>query len=387
LALLAAADGKPEGALVKALADADSLIRGAAAEALAKGGGADARPAVRKLLKDRDPVVRAQVAVALTSAGDREAVPVLIELLSALPAEQIGLVEDSLYQLAGEKAPTAPAADADAAAKKKYVESWGAWWKENGDKIDLTKLDAGRAHLGLTLVVEVQNNNMGRVVEIGRDGKERWHVDGLQYPVDAWVVPGGRVLVAEYNGRKVTERDMKGKIVWEKSGYNGQTVNCQRLPNGNTFIASDQQLLEVDRTGKEIFSFNPGGVTAAYKSRTGHVIALHTNGRVVKYDRAGKEVKSFQSGRGGGWTSGIDVLANGRILLAHPNRNKVVEYDAEGKQTLEVDAPQVTTATGLPNGNVLAASYGMQRVIEVDRKGKIVWEYKAPGSVFRARRR
>src|SRR5262249_22539378 len=155
-------------------------------------------------------------------------------------------------------------------AKKKYTDAWAAWWKEDGPKIDLTKLDATRTHLGLTLIVEVNNNNnVGRVVEVGRDGKERWHIDGLQYPVDAWVVAGGRVLVAEYNGRKVTERDEKGKIVWEKSGYPGQTVNVQRLPNGNTFIASDAQLLEVDRTGKEVYQFNPGGVTAAYKSRSG----------------------------------------------------------------------------------------------------------------------
>jgi HEAT repeat protein len=387
LVLLATAEGKPEAALVKALSDADSVIRGAAAEALAKGGGIDARPEVRKLLKDRDLNVRAQVALALIAAGEKEAVPVLIDLLSALPPEQVGAVEDSLYQLAGEKAPQAPASDADAATKKKYAEAWSTWWKDNGDKIDLAKLEATRSYLGLTLIVEVQNNNMGRVVEIGRDGKERWHIDGLQYPVDAWVLGGGRVLVAEYNGRKVTERDMKGKILWEKSGYNGQTVNVQRMPNGNTFIASDQALLEVDRTGKELFMFNPGGVTAAYKSRSGHVVALLTNGRVVKYDTAGKEVKGFQTGRGGGWTSGIDLLANGRILVAQPNRNKVVEYDGDGKQLLEVDAPQVTTATGLPNGNILVASYGTQRVFEVDRKGKVVWEHKGTASIFRARRR
>ena len=40
------------------------------------------------------------------------------------------------------------------------------------------------------MVVEVGNNSNGRVAEVGRDGKLRWQVTNLKYPVDAIVLPG-----------------------------------------------------------------------------------------------------------------------------------------------------------------------------------------------------
>jgi hypothetical protein len=208
------------------------------------------------------------------------------------------------------------------------------------------------------------------------------------FPVDAWVLPGNRVLIAEYSGHRVTERDLKGKILWEKGGFNGSPINVQRLPNGNTFIATDSMVLEVDRRGKEVFTLNSlGPLTAAYKARNGEVICLTQRGQCVRVSPGGKQLKSFPSNRDAGWTSGIDLLSNGRILITQPNRNKVSEYDAAGKLILEVDAPAVTTATGLPNGHVLAASSSTGRVFELDRKGKVVWENQGQANVFRARKR
>ena len=34
-------------------------------------------------------------------------------------------------------------------------------------------------------MIEVGNNSNGRVAEVGRDGKIRWQVGNLKYPVDA----------------------------------------------------------------------------------------------------------------------------------------------------------------------------------------------------------
>jgi hypothetical protein len=341
---------------------------------------------VRKLLQDVEPAVRLRAARALAAAGDREAVPVLIDLLAVLPADQAGLAQEALYQLAGDKAPEAPAG-ADAASGTKRRDAWAAWWKGHGDKVEMARLDPSRALLGYTLLVEVGNNNVGRVVELGRDNKPRWIVDSLQFPVDAVVLPGNRVLVAEYGGQKVTERDFKGNILWQKEGLNGTAVNVQRLPNGHTFIATNAQLLEVDRAGKEVFAVNNlGGIDAAYKARNGHVICLTNAGQCVRLDARGHLLKSFPSNRSG-FTSGLDLLPGGRILITQPNHNKVAEVDAEGKVVLTFDAPQVTTATALPNGHILVGSMNTQRAFEVDRKGKVVWEYKDGYRVFRARRR
>jgi hypothetical protein len=384
LTALALPGGKPEPALVRALADGSVLVRAAAAEALVKGAAAECRPSVRKLLADGDPSVRLRVAVALAAVQERAAVPVLIDLLAVLPADQSEPALTALNQLAGDQAPTL-SPGADAAARRKCRDAWAAWWKANEAKADLAKLTAGERFLGYTLII--QGANAGRVTEVDRAGKVRWEVTGLNYPVDAWVLPGNRVLVAEYSGNRVTERDLKGAVVWQKDGL-GMPLNVQRLANGHTFIATMNRLLEVDRTGKEVLSV--GGVgpfTAACKARNGHVICLTQAGQCLRLDAAGKQLKSFPSNRQAGWTSGLDLLRNGHILITQPDRAKVAEYDADGKLVLEFDAPQVTTATGLPNGHILAASANTGRAWEVDRKGKVVWEYKGGNHVFRARRR
>ena len=384
LTALALRNDKLDPALVRALTDAQPSMRATAAEALVRGGGAAGRAAVRDRLKDAAPAVRLRAALALAMARENEGVPVLIDLLTVLPSEQVGQVEDALYQLAGDTAPEVALGE-KADEKKKCRDAWATWWKVNASRVDLGRLTS-RPWYGYTLLCDCSNN---RVFEIDRAGKQRWAIENVPFPVDAWVVPGNRVLIAEYNGRQVTERDLKGNVVWSKAGFPGNPINVQRLHNGNTFIATDQQLMEVDRGGKEIYTINnvPGGVTAAYRARNGNIVCLAQTGQCVILDTTGKQLKSFPSNRQAGWTSGIDLLPTGRILITQPDRNKVAEYDMEGKLIVEVDAPLATTATALPNGHFLIASHQGQRAFELDRGGKVVWEHKIGGNLFRARRR
>jgi HEAT repeat protein len=385
LTALAARDGKADPAVVRALDDPLPLRRTIAAEALCRVAGPEERSALHKLLRDADPVVRLRVALALTSAKDKEAVPVLIDLLAELPAGQEWQAQEPLFLLAGDDAPKeAPGADAE--SRKKCRDAWAAWWKQNGEKVDLARLDGPARLLGYTLLVLVNNNSVGRVVELGRDGKPRWQIDNLQYPVDAWMLGSNRVLIGEWNGRRVTERDLKGNVLWEKNNLPGQVTNCQRLANGNTFVATDSAVLEVDRTGKVVFSHNVG-LIAGYKSANGLITCLTNDGRCLRLDPSGKEVKSFPSGRGPSWTSGIDVLPNGNVLVSQTDRNKVAELNSDGKTVWQADAPGITTATRLPNGHTLVASHNMSSVTELDRSGKVVWEHKDTLHVFRARRR
>jgi hypothetical protein len=212
----------------------------------------------------------------------------------------------------------------------------------------------------------------------------------LQYPVDAWVIGGNRILVAEYNGMKVTERDLRGKMLWEKTGLNGRATNVQRLPNGNTVIASDQEVIEVDRSGKTIFTKNFRGqfnLVAAYKASNGEYIVLTGQGACLRLDSTGKQLKSFNPGRDGSWTSGLDLTADGRILITQPNMNRVQLFDRDGKAVWEAAAPGAVTASWLPNGNILVASYNSQTAVELDRQGKTVWQQKSDYHVYRARRR
>src|SRR6202011_3041700 len=108
-----------------------------------------------------------------------------------------------------------------------------------------------RQLLGLTLSIEF---NTGRVWECGRDGKPRWEVTNLAGPMEAQVLPGSRVLIAESRGHTVTERDFKGNVLWEKK-LGADPTGCQRLPNGNTFVSTYSSVMEFGRDGKEVYSF------------------------------------------------------------------------------------------------------------------------------------
>jgi DNA-binding beta-propeller fold protein YncE len=326
--------------------------------------------------------VRMRVALALALARDKDGVPVLIDLLPVLPGEHVGQVEDTLYQLAGDTAPEV-SLGTEAADKKKCRDAWAAWWKVNAGRVDLARLTS-HPLLGFTVICDIGN---GRVYEVDRAGKERWSITGLNTPSDAVVLPGNRVLISEYQVNRVSERDFKGNILWQK-GLNDNPINVQRLPNGNTFIATDSYVVEVDRSGKELYTLrNVPMFHAAYRMRNGPIVCLTPNNQCVLMDTTGKTLASFASNHGNHNLAGLDVLPNGHILVTQMNQGKVVEFDSTGKSLAEVSAPGVRTATGLPNGHVLAASQGNQRVFEVDRSGKIVWEVKGAGPVLRARRR
>jgi HEAT repeat protein len=386
LSILALRDGKVDPALTRALEDKQPLRRAIAAEALLRTGVLDQRPAVSKLLRDADPQVRLRTALGLATRADKEAVPVLIDSLAEEPSAASGEAEELLYRLAGEQTPKLEPVT-NTASRRKQRDSWAAWWKEKASTIDMSVLDNQERLLGYTLLVEGASPN-GRVMELGRDGKPRWVIPNLPFPCDAYIVGGNRVLIAECHGNRVTERDFKGNILWQK-GLTSHAVNAQRLANGNTFIASGNEMQEVDRAGKTLWTVPyPVGVSAAYKGRDGVITCLTQGGQCVRLTTAGKELKSFLSGRnGGGFTSGIDVTPNGRILISQPNQGTVVEMDAEGKMIWESKAPGIATATRLPNGHTLVANYGSSTVTELDRAGKTVWEYKENMAVFRARRR
>jgi HEAT repeat protein len=379
LAALALREGKPEPILLRALENSDPLTRSVAAEALIHGGGSTGLASVRKLLQDAKPVVRMRVALAMATAKHREGVAALIDLLTVLPLEEISQVEDALYQLAGDSAPNV-SPGATATEREKCRAAWAAWWKDNRARVDLGRLTVRRL-LGFTLICDLGRN---RVYEVDRHGKERWAIDNLRNPIDAWVLPGNRVLVCEAAANRVTEYDFKGKVRWQKTI--ASPVSAQPLPNGNTFIATTTRLLEVDRGGKNVYAISSAGgnVYDAYRTRKGQIACLMQNNGCLILDAKGKTLKNFPCVHGNG---SIDPLPNGRLLVALASASKVVEYDGDGKVRLELNAPGATAATGLPNGHVLVSCRTAQRVYELDRAGKIVWELKNAGQAFRARRR
>ena len=218
-------DGKSDAALVAALTDKNAARRGGAGSVLARAGAADQRDAVRKLLADPEPAVRYRVAMALIAAKDKAGLPVLIDLLveveevhvgdTPLPSQDVGAIECLLHHIAGDKGP-APATGTDAPARRKYRDSWLAWWKENGKDLDAAKLAQLTRNLGCTLVVLL---DQGTVMDLDGQKKPRFQIKGLEFPLDVQYLPGDHVLVAEHNGNVVTERDKANTVrVEERSG-------------------------------------------------------------------------------------------------------------------------------------------------------------------------
>jgi hypothetical protein len=392
IAAVAIANGKPEPQLVRVLDDTNPLIRSSAAEALARSGVPAAVALSRKALADGSADVRLRTAVALvTRAKDKSVVPAMIDLLAEVPQGSGWRVEDVLVRLAGESAPQITLGE-DAAARAKCRDAWRDWWGKNGAAADLAKLDAAPPMLGHTLVVlREPRSAAGRVIEINAKKEVVWKIDGLQFPSDAVVVGRDHVLIAEEGAQQVSERELSGKVIWSKHVM--QPIAVQRLANGNTFVVTRNQLLELDQRQQEVFSYQRNqqyDICAAQRLRNGDSLVLTRTGQCVRIDGKGKELKSFPIPRMVFTIAGLESLPNGRVLVTQ--RDCVAEFDQGGGAPVwQATFKYPTSAQRLPNGNTLVATAQSPSpmVAELDRNGQTVWDYKPTdgGVPWRARRR
>ncbi len=383
-------DGKPSPRLLAALTDRSALRRACAGEVLARRGEKTWDERLQKLADDPDPIVRWRIAQARLHARDKSALPVLIEGLVTLPLNEAWQTEDLLLQATGTIPPAAISMGNDSETRAKCRDAWRAWWKKHAGDVNLTKLEETPVQLGRTLVVLL---DQGRVLELGPDNTPLWNIRNVVFPLDAQMVSDDRVLVAEYHGNRVTERDTRGQIVWQRAVPG--PLAAQRLSNGNTFVASDHQLLEFDKDGGEVLNidFPDEGrkIMKASKLPNGEILCLLADSRVARFDARGKEIHSFQVGLGMRLFGGrIYGTPSGRVLVPHHSEGKVVEYDTKGKAVWEVAFDQPIAAVRLANGNTLITSMNAAvGAVEVDRTGKEIWTYNQMGEsrVTRAIRR
>ena len=178
---------------------------------------------------------------------------------------------------------------------------------------------------------------------VSAEGRIEW-----EYPAprcdDLWVLPNGNVLFNIEKGVREVTRDKRVVFAYDSSS---EVFACQRLPNGNTFIAERHggRLLEVDPAGKPVH-----------------------------------ELRLLPQGKDGGhyYLRNARRLANGNYLVPHYAMEVVREYDPQGKIVLEIPATGGPhSAVRLPNGHTLVACGDVGRdkakVFEVDASGKVVW--------------
>ena len=390
--------GKVDPTVVGALTDKLPLKRVAAGVALAAVGPKDYADQIRGLLKDPVAGVRMRVAQALIQNNrDKEAVAVLIHCLLEVPAEKSWPAEELLFRIAGAKAPRVPLGT-DMTTCKKCFAAWDAWWRDNHQAIDLAKVDLNTSRLDFTMVVYqaapiqgIGNTPMFAVAEFDAANKVRW-IFPVPYQCNAQVIGPNRVLVWELQTKRVTVRDFKGNILWEKRyAANNNLVTAQALASSNIFVAKRNWFYEYDPQGKEVFAYTNGklGVFQALKLRDGNIAYMTGTGNVFLLDAKNKtEIHKFKIGAPGFNKGSFSELPNGNLLLTMAGNKRVVEFDWDGKEVWSLPLDKLpNSAQRQPNGNTLVTLQGTQRVVEFDRSGREVWELPVEGYVHMAQKR
>ncbi len=393
LALYTKLSGKIAPLLRAALEGNDVGRRAFALQVIAEGMPAD-HSTFRKLLNDQEARIRYLAAYSLVRGGDQEALPVFLKLVVDGPMEYAFQVEDALCQLLDpDEKPPATLLGNDQESRNKVCAAWTKWIDErrSAKKLDLARLNTGEALRGLTLIVEVDGGgvNGGRIWECGQDGKQRWEITNLGGPVDVQVLAGGRLLISEYYNSRVTERDRAGTVLWESPRLTGNTVGAQRLPNGNTLIATMSTVVEYNRAKEKVAEFPNanGAIYQAIRHRNGHTFVLSGNS-ITEFGTDNKQVHSTNIGALSGW-GGFEILPNGHFLVArYTQGNTYTEVAPDGK-VISTGAPtqlNPTRVQRLRNGNTLVAGGNMMFVAEFDRDKKEVWKVATKGRPFSVKR-
>jgi len=340
--------------------------------------------------EEKDANVRLRVALALAAARQKEAVPVLISLIKEMASDQSGPAEDFLVRLAGESPPKDLPDSSDDKNREQRAAAWQKWWDDVESKIVMpsdryTELRA--RFIGNVLLIQANNN---QIVEVDRNNKVLMTITGLSNPWDAQILPGNKVLIAEYNGYRVTERDFKGNILWKKDNLGFYPIQVQRLPNGDTFIVGQNKIIQVNRAGKEVLTLTRQNydVRTAKRLPNGQIVIITNRSQYERLDRQGKTIKTVTLPTNVPYYQN-EILDNGNVLVPLGWNNKIVEYNSEGKEVWSVaNVEQPLHVFRLPNKGFLASSQNWPyKFVEHDKAGKKVREHVTNIYVFRVKAR
>ena len=380
----------PTPAVLDALKSRSPALQGEILRALLQNRQGFAIPLAKARLNQADPETRARAAFALVATGtDLTAMGTLLEHMEVLDEATFAQVEDLGYRL-GEPGTPTPFPMVSAPERKLRADAWKKWWGEAKDKgLSLRPPLTPGGPAGSTMVVML---DAGRIVDLDIAKKARFDIKELQFPLDAQLLTGPRVLVAEHGANKVSERDAQGNILWAK-GIEEPLV-CQRLASGNTFIANIDGFVEVDHAGSEVVKFRPKNDERLMKAQrradgfTALVLqsALGEESRLVWLDRTLRERASFpvQVRTSGGR---IETLPGDEVLLPELENNRIVRYDASGKVVWKAELEQPVAAVRTPAGTILANCKTLRGAVELNEQGKEIWSFQTDTRVTRAWRR
>jgi outer membrane protein assembly factor BamB len=187
--------------------------------------------------------------------------------------------------------------------------------------------DVQRLAGGRVLVAEYWGQ---KVTERNRQGKVQWEYKLASGPVSAQRLPGGNTFIATYT--QVLEVTPAGNKVFAHE-VSGSIYCAQKLLSGHVvFIRGSGDVGELDATGKEVVRFNigPSHYWAGIEALPGghYLIAHHGGNRVIEVDKTGKVL----------WTLNTPAptwatrLPGGHTLVVNNQQKYLAEFDRAGKE-------------------------------------------------------
>ncbi|HBJ39074.1 MAG TPA: hypothetical protein DDZ51_30880 [Planctomycetaceae bacterium] len=231
---------------------------------------------------------------------------------------------------------------------------------------------------------------------------------------DGYVLDDGRIILTlsksrDYPGGSVIEIGTDGKetLIWKGTQ---SEVNSTHPTAEGTFVITEAgpnpRLLELGRDGNILVEFalacqKPNHhmqTRMARKLADGTYLAPHLLDFAVKqYDAKGNVLNEIDTTVDGdekrsihSWPFTAIRHGEGHTLVCCTNGNRVVDYDAAGKEVWQLTnddlpGPWLQDPCGgqvLPSGNVVITSYAggskdpkAPKLIEVNRKKQVVWTY------------
>jgi hypothetical protein len=187
-----------------------------------------------------------------------------------------------------------------------------------------------------------------------------------------------------------------GKIAWSFSdpAGNGEISDAVMLSNGNILYTHQFGIALVTPDKNVIWTYDaPAGteVHTAIPIGKDHVLYIQNGdfpvARVVNMTTNATEKEFKLKTRLPASTHGqfrhARLTAQGTLLVAHMDLNKVVEYDTDGNELWSFPADRPWGVTPLANGNVLITD--SKGVREITRRGDTAWGWTpadAPGYTF-----
>jgi len=187
-----------------------------------------------------------------------------------------------------------------------------------------------------------------------------------------------------------------GRVVWSYSdpGGKGEISDAVMLSNGNVLFAHQFGVTEITPEKKVVWNYDaPAGHEVHTAAPIGKDRVLYIqNGapallRVVNKATGAVEKEITLQTKHPPSTHGqfrhARLTAQGTLLVAHMDLNKVVEYDTGGNELWSFPADRPWSVTPLASGNVLITD--SKGVREITRRGESVWNWTpadAPGYTF-----